>query len=80
MAPNTLRVVSFFFLAAPVAGLFTGYYRKMGLVAIFQTMMYFFSFMGLRAWPETVTAVSARLTKPRASFNVRSLSDTHKER
>jgi hypothetical protein len=48
MAPNTLRVVSFFFLALPVAGLFTGYYRKMGL-AIFIAVMYFFSFLGLRA-------------------------------
>lgn len=49
MAPNTLRVLSFFFLAPPVAGLFTGYYRKTRLVAIFQAMMYFFSFLGLRA-------------------------------
>jgi amino acid transporter len=49
MAPNTLRVVSFFFLAFPVVGLFTGYYRKMGMVAIFQAAMYFFSFLGLRA-------------------------------
>jgi hypothetical protein len=49
MAPNTLRVVSFFFLTLPVAGLFTGYYRKMGLVAILQAVMYFFSFLGLRA-------------------------------
>lgn len=48
MAPNTLRVVSFFFLAPPVAGLFTGYYRKMGPVAIFEAVMYFFSFLGLR--------------------------------
>jgi hypothetical protein len=42
-------VVSFFFLIFPVAGLFTGYYRKMGLVAIFQAVMYFFAFLGLRA-------------------------------
>jgi hypothetical protein len=49
MAPNTLRVVSFFFLVFPVVGFFTGYYRKMGLVAIFQAVMYFFSFLGLRA-------------------------------
>jgi len=49
MTPGTLRVVSFFFLIFPVAGLFTGYYRKMGLVAIFQAVMYFFSFLGLRA-------------------------------
>src|SRR6266478_8279019 len=49
MTPGTLRVVSFFFLIFPVAGIFTGYYRKMGLVAIFQAVMYFFSFLGLRA-------------------------------
>ena len=49
MTPNTLRVVSFFFLALPVAGLFTGYYRKMGLVAIFQAVMYFLGFLGLHA-------------------------------
>jgi hypothetical protein len=49
MAPNTLRVVSFFFLALPVAGLFTGYYRRMSAIAIFQAAMYFFSFLGLRA-------------------------------
>jgi hypothetical protein len=49
MTPGTLRVVSFFFLIFPVAGLFTGYYRKMGLVAIFQAVMYFFAFLGLRA-------------------------------
>src|SRR5882757_6281421 len=49
MTPGTLRVVSFFFLIFPVAGLFTGYYRKMGPVAIFQAVMYFFAFLGLRA-------------------------------
>ena len=49
MTPNTLRVVSFFFLVLPVAGLFTGYYRQMGQVAIFQAVMYFFTFLGLRA-------------------------------
>jgi len=49
MSPNTLRVVSFFFLAAPVGGLFTGYYRRMGPIAIFQAVMYFFGFLGLHA-------------------------------
>jgi hypothetical protein len=48
MAPNTLRVISFFFLALPFTGLFTGYYRRMGLIAIFQAGTYFFSFLGLR--------------------------------
>jgi hypothetical protein len=49
LAPNTLRLISFFFLALPVAGLFTGYYRRMGPIAIFQVVMYFFGFLGLRA-------------------------------
>ena len=49
MSPNTLRVVSFFLLILPIVGLFTGYYRKMGAVAIFQAVMYFFGFLGLRA-------------------------------
>jgi hypothetical protein len=49
MSPNTLRVVSLFFLVLPFAGLFTGYYRERGPVAIFQVVMYFFGFLGLRA-------------------------------
>jgi len=49
MSPNALRVVSLFLLVLPIAGLFTGYYRKMGAVAIFQAVMYFFGFLGLRA-------------------------------
>ena len=49
MSPSTLRMLSFFFLALPVAGLFTGYFREMGPVAIFQSLMYFFTFLGLRA-------------------------------
>jgi hypothetical protein len=36
-------------LVLPVAGLFTGYYREMGAVAIFQVVTYFFGFLGLRA-------------------------------
>jgi hypothetical protein len=65
MAPNALRVVSFFFLALPVAGLFTGYYRKMGVVAIFQTVMYFFGFLGLRvlARKREASGVSNEQTK-----------------
>ncbi len=59
MTPGTLRVVSFFFLIFPVAGLFTGYYRKMGLVAIFQAVMYFFSFLGLRALARRREAIGA---------------------
>jgi hypothetical protein len=49
MTPGTLRVVAFFFLIFPVMGLFTGYYRKMGPIAVFQAVMYFFAFLGLRA-------------------------------
>jgi small-conductance mechanosensitive channel len=49
MAPNTLRVVGFIFLIVPVAGLFTGSYRAMGAVAVFQAMIYFTVFLGLRA-------------------------------
>jgi hypothetical protein len=48
MAPNELRVVSFFFLVLPFAGLFTGYYREMGPLAIYQAVMDFFIFLGLR--------------------------------
>ena len=49
MSPNALRVVSFFLLVLPIVGLFTGYYREMGAVAIFQAVMYFSGFLGLRA-------------------------------
>lgn len=49
MSPTTLRAVSFVLLVLPIAGLFTGYFRKMGAVAIFQAVMYFFGFLGLRA-------------------------------
>ena len=65
MAPNTLRVVSYFFLALPIAGLFTSYYRKMGPVAIIQAVMYFFSFLGLRvlARKREASGVSNEQTK-----------------
>jgi hypothetical protein len=49
LSPRTLRIVSFFLLILPVVGLFTGYYRERGGVAIFQGVMYFFGFLGLRA-------------------------------
>jgi hypothetical protein len=49
MGPRALRVVSFFLLIFPVVGLFTGYYREMGAVAIYQAVMYWFGFFGLRA-------------------------------
>lgn len=65
MSPRTLRVLSFFFLAFPVAGLFTGYYRKMGTIAVFQALMNFFSFLGLRALARKreVSGVSNEPTK-----------------
>lgn len=49
MSPKTLRVLSFLFLIFPIMGLFTGYYREMGVIAIFQAVMYVFAFLGLRA-------------------------------
>ena len=49
LSPGTLRVVSFCLLVLPVIGLFTGYYREIGSIAIFQAVMYLFGFFGLRA-------------------------------
>lgn len=49
MAPKTLRAVSLLFLVLPIAGLFTGYYRRMGYFAIGQALQYFFIFLALRA-------------------------------
>jgi hypothetical protein len=49
LGPTTLRVVAVFLLIIPVAGLFTGYYREMGPIAIFQAVMYVSGFFGLRA-------------------------------
>ena len=49
MTPRALRFVSFFLLMLPVVGLFTGYYREMGAVAIYQAVMYLFGFFGLHA-------------------------------
>jgi len=48
MSPRVLRIVSFFLLIFPVVGLFTGYYREMGTVAIYQAVMYLFGSFGLR--------------------------------
>src|SRR6266496_4839588 len=49
MSPRALRIVSVFLLVLPVIGLFTGYYREKGAVAIYQAVMYVFGFFGLRA-------------------------------
>jgi len=48
LSPRALRGVSFYLLIVPIAGVFTGYYRKMGLVAVFQALMFVLSFMGLQ--------------------------------
>lgn len=49
MSPTALRVVSVVVLVLPVVGFFTGYYREMGAMGVFQAVMYFFTFFGLRA-------------------------------
>jgi len=49
MGPRALRIVSVCLLVLPVIGLFTGYYREMGAVGIFQAVMYFCGFLGLCA-------------------------------
>jgi hypothetical protein len=36
-------------LILPIVALFTGYYREMRALAIFQAAMYFLGFLGLRA-------------------------------
>jgi hypothetical protein len=67
MTPNTLRVVSVLMLALPVAGLFTGYYREMGAVAIFQALMYFLGFLGLRALARKREAKESQSSEPKRS-------------
>jgi hypothetical protein len=47
MSPTALRVIAICMLLLPIAGFFTGYSRKMGFVAVFQAVMYFFGFLGL---------------------------------
>ncbi len=49
MSPRALRVVSFCLLVLPIVGIFTGYYRERPVLGIFQAVMYFFGFLGLRA-------------------------------
>jgi hypothetical protein len=53
MSPTTLRVISFFFLGLPIAGLFTGYYRTMGPIAVIQAVAYITIFFGLRRLART---------------------------
>ena len=61
MAPNTLRVVSFFFLVPPVAGLFTGYYRKMGAVQSCMSP----AFWAFARWLESERLVARQTCKPK---------------
>lgn len=58
MTPTTLRAVSVLTLAFPVIGLFTGYYRKMGLIAIFQAAMYASGSYGLWILAKAREAIS----------------------
>lgn len=50
LSPSALRVVSYYFLILPVVGLFNGYYRRMGVVALLQALMFIFAFVGLRTF------------------------------
>ena len=49
LSPTTLRIVALCLLVLPIAGFFTGYYRQMGALGVFQAIMYLFGFFGLRA-------------------------------
>lgn len=65
MSPTTLRVVSVVLLVLPVVGLFTGYYREMGAIAIFQAVMYFFGFVGLRTLARKRDVSESQTTDPK---------------
>jgi hypothetical protein len=65
MSPNTLRVVAFFLLVLPIGGLFTGYYREMGAVAIFRAVTYFFGFLGLCALARKREACESQRDAPK---------------
>lgn len=49
MSPTALRVVAFCALLMPIAGIFTGYYKRMGALAFVQAAAYVLAFFGLRA-------------------------------
>jgi hypothetical protein len=66
LSPRTLRIVSVFLLILPVVGLFTGYFRERGAVAVFQAVMYFFGFLGLRALAHKREAEALRMTVPKS--------------
>ena len=69
MSPTALRVISIFFLVFPVAGLFTGYYRQMGPIAIVQAGMYFCAFLGLRKLASKREAATAAKDVPTDSHD-----------
>lgn len=64
MSPTALRVISIFFLVFPLAGLFTGYHRQMGPIAILQAVMYLFAFLGLRKLASKREAAAAAKDLP----------------
>lgn len=47
MGPMALRIVGVFFLLLPLAGFFTGYYSRWGLLGILQALAYVSIFFGL---------------------------------
>jgi hypothetical protein len=63
LGPTALRVVAVFLLIMPVAGLFTGYYREMRGIAIFQAVIYVSGFFGLRALARKREAIFDEQTK-----------------
>jgi hypothetical protein len=67
MAPGTLRVASYFLLVIPIAGLFTGYYRTMGLLAVFQALSYFSGSFALRALARNREAKESQVEHDSAS-------------
>jgi membrane protease YdiL (CAAX protease family) len=40
LAPLTLRLFGIFFLLLPVGGIFTGYFKEIGVVAVIQTILH----------------------------------------
>jgi hypothetical protein len=65
LTPNTLRVVAFVMLILPIAGVFTGYYREMGALAILEAVMYLFGFSGLRALARRREAKESQVSDPK---------------
>jgi hypothetical protein len=68
MAPATLRAASYFTLALLLAGLFTGYYRTMGPLAMMQALSYLLAFFGLRALARSRGARESRIERDGALY------------